>query len=751
MHTKRNIIAALLTSATALATGTASAQFERTYGTTEDERLEWIEQTNEGNYIMAGVRQVMDADTGAFASVNSYVIHADGSGNVLFDVEVGSTAGFEVGYRVLEVSDGFVVAGETSGGPAGMGLYLFKLDLSGSLVWSQAYPGTAFAGGSAGQTGLAQTADGGFLISGRNQGGPADQTGILIRTNSTGAPVFIKEYIDPRLGQQAFVSFSDVHELDDGRIVISGYTSVTPFPGERDTLLLITDAAGVPIRANTYGQRNFTDWAREVEPAANGDFILTGFAKAAGEGGGTFLMRVDSNCNLLWYNTFREFSVDTSLIEEASGNIILGGTTNFNTDDGPAALQTDANGNPLTSFKYGATQGSEFGDHLIPTQDGGYAFAAWTNGYGFGNFDTYLLDLDAGFKTGCEQDWVPSMVQIQPEPLEIELDFVDRTDWGDVPSFVFAPQCRTTDPCDVEPTPTDKCHVPWDKTFCRNRNSVDVKVTICNCDDVPHSYDLSFAGLTGANACAGVDGPTAFTVLDPMPALVGPGDCQEICVRVFRPASMVPLGLLGCYDVTFNNLDTGTSVTCTGSVISGRRWCPIVIGGPVIGVPVTPAPIDFGWELVNEGDDISPDTPFQVVVMRSDMLPGPNPFSINGLPPGSPVTGILAPTEPGGSQTLDLVVLPDPGPTPDVFFDIFYDVILMVDDDGDGTFDPIGSQSLRLIPDATCACDIDGQAGVDVQDLLTFLADWFATSGPVTELLDFLSCWFPASNGSDCP
>ncbi|MEM9354364.1 MAG: serine hydrolase, partial [Planctomycetota bacterium] len=30
--------------------------------------------------------------------------------------------------------------------------------------------------------------------------------------------------------------------------------------------------------------------------------------------------------NLLWYNTFREFAVDTSLIEEASGNIILGGT-----------------------------------------------------------------------------------------------------------------------------------------------------------------------------------------------------------------------------------------------------------------------------------------------------------------------------------------------------------------------------------------------------------------------------------------
>ncbi len=61
----------------------------------------------------------------------------------------------------------------------------------------------------------------------------------------------------------------------------------------------------------------------------------------------------------------------------------------------------------------------------------------------------------------------------------------------------------------------------------------------------------------------------------------------------------------------------------------------------------------------------------------------------------------------------------------------------------------------------TCVCEFDGDATqVDVSDLLTFLADWFAESPAadldgstvvdVVDLLDFLTCWFPANTGTPC-
>ncbi len=60
-----------------------------------------------------------------------------------------------------------------------------------------------------------------------------------------------------------------------------------------------------------------------------------------------------------------------------------------------------------------------------------------------------------------------------------------------------------------------------------------------------------------------------------------------------------------------------------------------------------------------------------------------------------------------------------------------------------------------------CLCEFDDDpTGVDIQDLLAFLALWIVNDSEaninggfvdVTDLLDFLCCWFPASAGTPCP
>ncbi len=83
----------------------------------------------------------------------------------------------------------------------------------------------------------------------------------------------------------------------------------------------------------------------------------------------------------------------------------------------------------------------------------------------------------------------------------------------------------------------------------------------------------------------------------------------------------------------------------------------------------------------------------------------------------------------------------------------------------DGDAQSIGPVTLVGLPaeplPCGCACEFDGNAHVNVFDLLMYLDLWFAhdaqaeldgTPGiDVFDLLAYLDCWFPASAGGPCP
>ncbi len=77
----------------------------------------------------------------------------------------------------------------------------------------------------------------------------------------------------------------------------------------------------------------------------------------------------------------------------------------------------------------------------------------------------------------------------------------------------------------------------------------------------------------------------------------------------------------------------------------------------------------------------------------------------------------------------------------------------------DGSFARGGLTDISIR--STCPCEYNGQAGVDVFDLLSYLDLWFANAAgaeldgngavDVFDLLAYLDCWFPASAGNPCP
>lgn len=406
-------------------TAVQGQMFQHVIGTQLEERSEWVAQTADGGHVVAGVRPGDPA--------RALVMKLDGSGVVQWETLLGGS-GPDIANRVLQTSDGgYVVAGETGSAGAAFGIALYKLDATGTLLWQRAFRGTAFAGGSGGGTALAQTADGGFVLAGRLQGtGNAQEAPVLIRTNANGALLWAWYYVDLTFGVDAFASFYDVHQTENGGFIAAGFTA-EGVTGEQQSLLVRTDPNGVPIWAKTYGPNGFDDCAYGCDPAANGEFLMSGFNKELGEGGGTYLLRTSPAGVLLWYRTFRFFNGNNSMLEVAGGDVLLAGNANdFSTIDDAAILQTDANGVFQWCMAYGGVA-QQFGECALPAP-GGYRVVGWTNSFGAGSFDIYSIWTDGAGMSGCnEVPFTPVQGEDFPPVEDIELEPIPLQEVADLP------------------------------------------------------------------------------------------------------------------------------------------------------------------------------------------------------------------------------------------------------------------------------------------------------------------------------
>lgn len=407
---------AILTSLVVCAAAVQAQMFQKAYGTPREERAEWTVQTSDGGYITVGWR---GPDS---AAPSIYAVKTDSNGVLQWDRELAGPS-IDVANRVLDVGDGYVIAGETGGSPiANPGIFMLKLDLAGNPMWAWAYPGTPFAGGLHNQTALEITglADGGFILGGRMQSVQGiNQAPILVRTDAGGNLIWARYYVDFRFNDATFASFADVHPYvsfnGEPGFLACGYTT----GNTRDSLLVATDLDGVVRWARIYPQVNFSDFALGVDVAANGQILVNGYTKSVGEGGGTYVFRADQLGTLLWYNTFRSFQSTNSMLETPTTRIVLGGNaTDFVSFNDPAIMLLGPGGNHLWTMTYGGAN-QEYGECVVPTTDGGYHLSAWTDSFGQGLFDLYAIKTDALGMSGCNEQ--PAPENVNPDLPQIDI------------------------------------------------------------------------------------------------------------------------------------------------------------------------------------------------------------------------------------------------------------------------------------------------------------------------------------------
>jgi len=295
---------------------------------------------------------------------------------------------WDEGYSVQQTTDGgYIVTGYTSSyGAGGKDVYLIKTNSSGDTLWTRTYGGIYSDIGRSVQ----QTTDGGYIIAGETesfgQGYEGYSDVYLIKTNSLGDTLWTRTYRETNWDNEKGYS---VQQTTDGGYIVAGYTE----SHGRDIYLIKTDSAGNTLWTKTYG-RYVSDRGYSVQQTTDGGYIIAG---AGDDYYDVYLIKTDSAGNTLWTKTYGGVYDDEgySVQQTTDGGYIIAGATDNYYDI--YLIKTDSAGDTLYhsgwTKTYGGTDWTDWdvGYSVQQTTDGGYIVAGYTDSYGAGGEDVYLI------------------------------------------------------------------------------------------------------------------------------------------------------------------------------------------------------------------------------------------------------------------------------------------------------------------------------------------------------------------------
>ena len=185
-------------------------------------------------------------------------------------------------------------------------------------------------------------------------------------------------------------------QTSDGGFILVGVTESFG-SGESDFWLIKTDEIGNEEWNRTFGGENY-DTAYSANQTTDGGFIIGGFTSSYGVGESDFwLIKTDENGNEEWNQTFGGLDNDKiySVKQTTDGGFILAGYTNsYGAGESDLWLvKTDEIGNEEWNQTYGGSS-YEIANSIQQTSDGGFILAGYTNSYGAGESDFWLVKTD---------------------------------------------------------------------------------------------------------------------------------------------------------------------------------------------------------------------------------------------------------------------------------------------------------------------------------------------------------------------
>jgi len=306
----------------------------RTYGGTNLDIGNSVQQTSDGGYIIAGATSSFGA-----GSRDVYLIKTNASGDTLWTRTYGAT-GWDVGASVQQTQDGgYIIVGCTSSFGAGrFDVYLIKTNVSGDTLWTRTYGGTYNEDAASVQ----QTSEGGYIIAGQTYSfGAGDVDVYLIKTNASGDTLWTRTYGGTR-GEWGW----SVQQTSDGGYIIAGAT-FSFGAGSNDFYLIKTNVSGDTLWTRTYGGTNL-DIGNSVQQTSDGGYIIAGRTMSFGAGyDDVYLIKANASGDTLWTKTWGGGATDVGNSVQQTfdgGYIIAGGSGSFGSGDQVYLIKTDSLG-----------------------------------------------------------------------------------------------------------------------------------------------------------------------------------------------------------------------------------------------------------------------------------------------------------------------------------------------------------------------------------------------------------------------
>jgi hypothetical protein len=348
------------------------AQFARTYGTSMDDSPVTILTTSDAGFIVFGNSLFSESPIWALK------LAADGT------VEWGkayATPQNETLYSALTAPEGgYLMAGGSSSS-----LWLLKTDENGEPVWQRSIANVAAT--FTPPYGLCPAGDSGYFIVGSTNPS-ADSDAWVIKLSAGGDVIWQKAY-----GLAGWESGVSAAAAGDGGCVVVGKSDASG-QGLDDLLVFHLDAAGAVSWQKTFSLAGFDDFdAPRIRRTSDGGYALTGRVFAGGIPA-MFVIKLDVDGTLEWERSY-SLAGGFDIQEAADGGFILTGGTGqdilvMKLDAGGAIVWQKAFGGPFL----------EEGAAVVQTQMGDYAAAGYTDSFGAGGRDLFVIRVSGGGELG---------------------------------------------------------------------------------------------------------------------------------------------------------------------------------------------------------------------------------------------------------------------------------------------------------------------------------------------------------------
>jgi len=347
------------------------------------ERANSIQQTSDGGYIVTGRTDSLDS-----GNYDLWVVKLNSDGTIAWQKAYGSLGPDSGGSIQQTLDGGYIVTGFAYPFGNRDDLCILKLNSDGTIAWHKLFGGWSEEVGYS----IQQTSDGGYIVAGiaESFSGNGYSDIWILKLNGAGTVVWQKIY-----GTEYIETGYSIQQTLDGGYIVAGYTE----NAGGNMWILKLDSNGTVIWQNTYGG-TLSDFAESIQQTSDGGYIVAGFTQSYGAGGyDMWILKLNSNGTVAWQKAYGGPIDECAYsVEQTSdgGYIVVGTTGSFFEEpyQDVSVLKLDSNGNFIWQKKYGGAD-VDVGRSIQQTSDGRYIVAGFTQSYGAGNSDMWILRLDS--------------------------------------------------------------------------------------------------------------------------------------------------------------------------------------------------------------------------------------------------------------------------------------------------------------------------------------------------------------------